>query len=199
MFSACEAYTRTVRYGYTQVPTNFGSLGFTPVHFGAQGAGTSADVTGMDGRPHPDATTTGDAYAAVAAALWTEREALEQALFKMEEERLVILSGSSRWLHKADSEVQAALADLHTAEVLRAIEVDALEDALGAEVRMTLAELAETAPAPWPALLAEHRALLRDLVREVEAVARTNRKLLQVGVASHAVASRPGSATERDD
>jgi hypothetical protein len=122
-----------------------------------------------------------DCYAAVAAVLWTEREALELVLFKLVEEQLVLTAGSTRWLNRADAELRIALDRLRGNELARAAEVEALALGLGVPLETTLAELADTAPEPWGMVLAEHRTALRSLVFEVDAVAAENRRLLEAG------------------
>ena len=126
-----------------------------------------------------------DAFAAVAALLWDEREALEQLLFKLVEEQLILVSGSTRWLNRADAEVRASVTALRASEVMRAAEVDGLSRRLDLPVETTLGELAEQAPEPWPLVLIEHRDALRELVVQIDAVAAENRRLLVAS--AHAV------------
>lgn len=122
-----------------------------------------------------------EAFAAVSAMLWTERETLEHVLFKLVQEQLVLSSGATRWLNRADGEVRAALEGLRRGEVIRAAEVEALARALKLPLESTLAELAAVAPEPWNDVLTEHRVALRGLVFEVQAVADQNRRLLHAG------------------
>jgi hypothetical protein len=128
-----------------------------------------------------DDSGTNSEVAAVSAMLWTERETLELLLFKLTVEQLVLASGSTRWLNRADADVRAAVARLRTSEVVRAAEVESLSKSLGMPVETTLADLAEGAPEPWPMVLTDHRTALRALVLEVEAVANENRRLLDAG------------------
>ena len=126
-----------------------------------------------------------DAFAALAAILWSERATLEHLLFKLVQEQHILSAGATRWLNRADDELRAALDELRTSEVVRAVEVQALADALDLPAETTLAELAAIAPEPWPLVLTEHRSALRSLVFEIEAVAAENRRLLRVG--AHAI------------
>jgi hypothetical protein len=122
-----------------------------------------------------------DSYASVAALLWAEREALELVLFKLVEEQLVVSSGSTRWLNRADAELRVALNRLRDNEVARAAEVEALAAELRVPLSSSLADLAGAAPEPWGMVFAEHRTALRSLVFEVEATAAENRRLLEAG------------------
>jgi hypothetical protein len=125
-----------------------------------------------------------DAYAALAAALWTERETLETLLFKLTAEHLILAAGEVRWLNRADDEVRAAHEQVCTTEVLRAAEVDGLVWALNLPAETTLAELADHAPEPWPDVLVAHRTALRTLAFEIKAVTAENRQLLHAGADS---------------
>lgn len=118
---------------------------------------------------------------AVSALLWTERETLEFLLFKLAEEQLVLASGSTRWMNRADVEVQEAVDRMRTSEVARAAEMEAVAGMLRLPLQATLAELASAAPEPWPLLLTDHRTALRALVLEVEAVAAQNRRMVKAG------------------
>lgn len=122
-----------------------------------------------------------DAFAAVSSILWSEREALELLLFKLVEEQLVVTSGATRWLSRADGEVRAALDRVRAGEVIRAAEVEALALALGLPLETSLGELAQAAPEPWSTVLADHRTALRQLIFEIEGVGAENRRLLSAG------------------
>jgi hypothetical protein len=119
-----------------------------------------------------------DACAALSAVLWLHRGNLETLLFKLVEEQLVVTSGSTRWLNRADAEVLIALERLQEGELLRGVEVESLTAALGLPAEATLAELASAAPEPWATLLDEHRSALRSLAFEIKEVAAENRALL---------------------
>jgi flagellar FlgN protein len=122
-----------------------------------------------------------DPFAGVAAVLWSEREILERVLFAVTTERLVLESGQTRWLARADQQVQDALEVLRTSEVLRSAEVQALADQLNLPFETNLAGLASIAPEPWPYVLNEHRTALRDLTAEIDAVTTDIRRLLHAG------------------
>lgn len=119
--------------------------------------------------------------AAVSATLWLQREALEELLFKLVEEQLVVSTGATRWLHRVDAEVRTSMERVQSGEVMRAAEVQALSTALDLDDDASLAELADAASEPWSTLLHEHRAALRDLAFEVKGVAAENSRLLEAG------------------
>lgn len=105
----------------------------------------------------------------VSTILWQERDLLEQLVFKLEEQQLLLAAGRTRWLARAADELDAVMEDLRHVELLRAIEVDDTAKALGIAAGPSLAALAAAAPEPWDGLLAQHRdalVLLADEVRD---------------------------------
>lgn len=123
-------------------------------------------------------------FAAVSALLWTERELLEQVLYRLTVQRLVLTSGATRWLSRVNDEVNAAVSQISGSEVLRAAEIEALAESLHLPHETTLAELIAVAPEPWSTLLAEHRTALRALVGEIEDMGGDVKRLLQAGMSA---------------
>ena len=119
--------------------------------------------------------------AEVSTILWRERELLELLLFKLEEEQLVLASGSSRWLARATREVELVLTEIRRAELLRATEVQAAASALGLGADPSLSALAETCAEPWAGLFREHRKAFLALTAEITALAEVNRELITAG------------------
>jgi hypothetical protein len=144
----------------------------------------SADSNGMLNSPATEQSIPTDPYAALAAVLWSEREVLETVLYALTQERLILAAGETRWLHRADAQLRAALDRLRTAEVMRAAELDALTDELRLPHETTLAELVSIAPEPWPLVLDEHRAALRDLAAEIDRAGGQLRGTLSAGAAA---------------
>lgn len=114
----------------------------------------------------------------VSTILWEERRLLEQLVFKLEEQRLLLASGSSRFLHLATDELDAVMEELRHVELLRAIAVDELHP--GA----SLAQLADGSPEPWDDLLRQHREALLLLADEVRDRSQQNCEALARGEAA---------------
>lgn len=110
--------------------------------------------------------------------LWQERHLLELLLFKLEEEQLLLTSGRTRWLAHATREVEQVLAEIRDAELGRAVEAEAVAIELGLEPGVSLAVLADHAPAPWDELLRAHRDAFAVLTSEIAQLADGNRELL---------------------
>jgi hypothetical protein len=117
----------------------------------------------------------------ISTILWRERQMLEQLLFKMTVEHLVLASGDTRWLVKATEEVELVLESIGRAELLRAMAVREAGAKLGLGPAPTLRELIPAAPSPWDSVLQEHRNAFLELTAEIEELARTNRELIQRG------------------
>jgi hypothetical protein len=76
------------------------------------------------------------------------RELLELLLFKLEEEQLLLAAGRTRWVAHATREVEVVLDQIRHAEVIGAAHTQAVAGQLGLLGDASLAELADTAPAP---------------------------------------------------
>jgi 2-succinyl-5-enolpyruvyl-6-hydroxy-3-cyclohexene-1-carboxylate synthase len=120
-------------------------------------------------------------FSAASNLLWQEREALELLLFKLVTEQLIVSAGQTRWLARANDEVEQVAEKLCSIEVLRATEVDVLTDQMGRDDLHTLAELAAAAPEPWASIFTEHRDALLKLVVQIEQASDENRALLIAG------------------
>lgn len=104
----------------------------------------------------------------LSSTLWRLREVLDHLLFKIFETQLILESDAHQWLAKAGRELDAALQELRHVEVMRAVETVALADQLHLPTAVTLRELAEQVPPPWPSIFTEHRAALRALTDRVD-------------------------------
>lgn len=131
---------------------------------------------------HPPADPADDAWAALCSRLWIERDLLEQLLFRLTEVQLIVATGSTHWLNRADDDARHALLALQDTEVLRAVAVEDLVERCGLGSDCTLTELIAIAPAPWDSLLTDHCDALRTLALNIDAVANENRRRLRVGL-----------------
>lgn len=107
----------------------------------------------------------------LSGTLWRMREVLDHLLFKIFETQLILDSGDQRWLGLASRELDSALQEVRHLEVMRAVESVTVADRLGRSPNMTLQELANIAPAPWPTIFLEHREALRALTAQIDQAA----------------------------
>jgi hypothetical protein len=124
----------------------------------------------------------------VSNILWRERQVLELLVFKLEEERLVLSAGRSRWLAHATREVENVLAEVKRVELERAVQVADAGFLLGLSGAPTLRELAALSAPPWDEIFAEHRRALLAIAQEIDALTNSNRELLRHGQAETAAA-----------
>jgi hypothetical protein len=134
--------------------------------------------------PVPDAAGSSggiDVLGELAAVLWREREVLEDLLYALTQQQLVLDAGQTRWLPRADAAVAAAAHAVQDHELVRAIEVETLVQILGLPANASLLEIAAQAGEPWATVLGDHRVALRTLTAEIETVTAHNRTLLLAG------------------
>jgi hypothetical protein len=117
----------------------------------------------------------------VSNILWRERQLLDLLVFKLEEEQLVLAAGRTRWLAHATREVETVLAEIKRVELDRAVRVSDVARQLGIGDAPSLRDLAALVPAPWDTIFTDHRKALLELAQEVDAIAKSNRDLLQRG------------------
>jgi hypothetical protein len=132
----------------------------------------------------------------VSSILWRERQLLEQLLFKLTEEQMLLAAGQIRWIVPATNEVEIVLDEINRMELVRAMEVQAVGTALRLGPNPSLRELADAAPAPWDGMLMNHREAFLSLTDEITQMARVNRELLTRG--DHAVRQVLDSFSEAD-
>ena len=113
--------------------------------------------------------------------LWRERELLENLLYKLEVEKLVLASGDTRWLATAAREVEAVLETLRETELLRAVAADEAARAVGMAANPSLRALADSSAEPWRSILMDHRDAFLRYTNEIVDLAAINRELLTAG------------------
>lgn len=133
--------------------------------------------------------------AELSGALWRERELLEALRCALEEQRLMVATGSSQRLDRSAGKVESVLMELRRTELLRAMEADAVAAALGLPPNPGLRGLAAAAGEPWEALLSEHRRALLDATAATSALAAGNRLLLESGYRAASSALQPGAGS----
>ena len=110
--------------------------------------------------------------------LWRERELLETLLYKLEVEKLVLASHSTRWLAAAAREVEALLETIRETELLRAVAADDAAASVGLAPNPSLRALAEAVGEPWHTILMDHHKAFVACTRDLVETAATNRELL---------------------
>lgn len=110
----------------------------------------------------------------LSAVLWRERELLDQLLFKLTEEQLLLTSGNTRWLHHATREVEKVLESMQLTHLERDLRVGGVAEEFGVPGETQLARLVEAAPVPWREIFAAHHSALNDLVGQIRQIQQAN-------------------------
>ncbi|MBC7290833.1 MAG: flagellar export chaperone FlgN [Actinotalea sp.] len=125
--------------------------------------------------------------------LWHERRALELLLFRVDTQRLALAGGSTRWLGRTTCEIEAGVDRVRSVELALAVEAQDVALSLGLEADASLRDVADSAPAPWDDLLADHHRELVHLTDQLRAVTAHTRELL---VRSHRAVDEALTALE---
>jgi hypothetical protein len=120
----------------------------------------------------------------LSACLWEERAALEQLVFRLEQENLVLASGRHRLLRPSTAEVATASAEVNRIEQRRLEITRSVGEELHLGPDATLESIADAVDGPLADALRGHRQALRALVRLVTGLVEANRELIARGLAA---------------
>jgi FlgN protein len=121
------------------------------------------------------------ALQAFSDVLFQERRLLELLLFKLDEERLILEAGQTRWLALASREIETVLDELNKVELARSVAFAELATELGLDDTANLATLTAAVPSPWESVFADHHQGMKTLMTEVVEAAQTSQTLLREG------------------
>jgi len=120
----------------------------------------------------------------LSACLWEERAALEQLVFRLEQENLVLAAGRHRLLRPSSAEVEQASAEVDRIEQRRL----ALTESVGADLHLgpdaNLDTIAAALDGPLADAMHGHGEALRALVHLVNGLVDSNRELIARGLAA---------------
>lgn len=134
----------------------------------------------------------------LSAVLWRERELLDVLLYKLDLERLLLVTSQHRWLGRAAHEIEYVTARLKEVGLTRAVESAEVADELGIDPAATLRELVEaTADDVWRDILSGHLTALGAATGEIAELRDANERMLRAaaGPAAAAHGTAPGGAT----
>ena len=117
----------------------------------------------------------------VSSVLWRERSLLDRLLFRLAVERLVLSTGRPHWLPVAAQETEVVVEEMRSAELLRAMSVDALAGELGLPPNPSLRDIAASSREPWRTIWLEHHQALATLAAQVLEASQDNRRLVLAG------------------
>lgn len=114
--------------------------------------------------------------------LWRHRELLDDLLFRLETQNLLLLAGRDHWVHRVADEAQGTLEAISVTDAERAGLVADMAPALGLPVDAALRDLAAVAPEPWGLIFSDHRASLLEVVDRVTDLSQRARRRLHRGL-----------------
>lgn len=123
-----------------------------------------------------------DAAEELSHQLWMLRELMEQLVYRLEVQSMLLAAGRVRWLPFVAAEVDAVIDAVRRTEHERAVVSHRLAAEAGIPADASLTELADRLADPWGPLLRQHRLHLLSLQGEVEEVAQSNQELARRGV-----------------
>lgn len=116
--------------------------------------------------------------------LWTLRELLDQLVYKLEVQQLLLGANRTRWLPYVGAELEALFTAIEDVEAARARASRQVTDRLGLPPDVGLGELATAVGAPMDQVLRSHRIHLHSLHDQVADVSRANHELARRGLSS---------------
>lgn len=114
--------------------------------------------------------------------LWTMRELLEQLVYKLEVQGLLLAASRARWMPYITAELEAIIDGINDVEAARNAASQRLARQRGVSPTLSLAELIGHLDEPWAGLLSQHRLHLLSLQAEIEDISRTNHELAKRGL-----------------
>ena len=123
-----------------------------------------------------------DATEDLSHQLWTMRELLEQLVFKLEVQGLLLSTNRARWMPYINVEIEAIIEAIADVDRLRAQASVKVAAARGLPATISLSQLVEHLGPPWASLLSQHRLHLLSLQAEIEELSRSNHELARRGM-----------------
>ncbi|WP_226345369.1 flagellar export chaperone FlgN [Agilicoccus flavus] len=119
------------------------------------------------------------ALSGLSTGLWRIQELIEVLSYKLEVQQVLMENGRTRWMGRSTREIEAVIAEMREAELMRAVDAGPVCDALGLAPDTPLSEIAAAAPAPWDQVLGEHRNALTTATNELSRLSRSNSEMLE--------------------
>ena len=112
--------------------------------------------------------------------LWRERELLEILMFKLEEEKLLLTAGKTRWLPFATREVEQVIERLRENGIERAMEIATVGEEWGTSDDATLRSIIAAAPTEaWRDNFTAHLVALSELAASISELRDANVQYLR--------------------
>ena len=118
--------------------------------------------------PHTDLEEASMDMSGLSSLLWRERDILDNLLFKLDVQQLLLMSGRSGWLVRASREIETALEQVRIIELERAVRFERIAEDLDSTAAPSLSAIAESAEEPWKSLLTEHYEAFLEIAAQIQ-------------------------------
>ena len=81
----------------------------------------------------------------LSSVLWRERDILENLLFRLDVQQMLLMSSRDMWLVRSSQEIEDAIEKVRAIELERAVRFDQTARELGLDLAPSLTQLAEVA------------------------------------------------------
>lgn len=106
--------------------------------------------------------------------LWRQRQLLDQLLFRLTVEQMLLSDRQIRWLNSAMNAVEDVLSALRDCDVVRSMVLIDIAEELGLAHDATLQEVSVAAGGAWSGIFEDHRRAFLDMTDEVRALVSSN-------------------------
>lgn len=117
----------------------------------------------------------------LAGAITGELTALNHLRFKFEVQQMMLFGGRGVWIEETTSDLEAAISDVHDADVVFRRALAGAARRLSLSPESTLREIADVVEEPWSYIFTQGRADLTKAIERVGALCTENRRLLAQG------------------
>jgi hypothetical protein len=114
----------------------------------------------------------------MSSVLSSEHDLLDGLAYRLEAQRLVLVSGDDRRLPRACRDLETARDEACTVDLLRAVRVEVLARALRLDKSPNLKTVAEAVSEPWREMYVCHGRALAELANQILQLAEHNRAAL---------------------
>lgn len=114
--------------------------------------------------------------------LWREREVLEDVLYRLQVQQLLLVDGRDRWMDRSVEDLERALGRVERYQRMHRELLDDISDHLPVNADSTLSEIVAVTPSPWDDIFEEQQAAVLIIISEIEAASRDNHGLARQGL-----------------
>lgn len=106
--------------------------------------------------------------------LWRQRQLLDQLLFRLTVEQMLLSDCHVRWLNRATNAVEDVLDALRESDVVRSMVLIEVAEELELGPAATLLEVSVAAGGPWTGIFEDHRRAFLEMTDEVRSLVAAN-------------------------